>query len=247
MKTLTIIPTFNEIDTIPITVRRLRQAVPHSDVLIVDDNSPDGTGDYADRLAARDEQVHVLHRQTKNGLGGAYIAGFRWGMERGYDVLVELDADGSHQPEQLPELLDMIDEADLVIGSRWIPGGAVVNWPVHREVISRLGSLYSRTLLGLRVRDVTAGFRVFRRTMLESIDLDAIESVGYGFQVDMTFRVAGLRGRIVEVPITFVERTMGESKMNSGIVLEAMTNVTKWGLTARAHTLTRRATGLLRG
>ncbi|HIW98777.1 MAG TPA: polyprenol monophosphomannose synthase [Candidatus Nesterenkonia stercoripullorum] len=247
MKTLTIIPTFNEIDTIPITVRRLRQAVPHSDVLIVDDNSPDGTGDYADRLAARDEQIHVLHRETKNGLGGAYIAGFRWGMERGYDVLVELDADGSHQPEQLPELLDMIDEADLVIGSRWVPGGAVVNWPVHREIISRLGSLYSRTLLGLRVRDVTAGFRVFRRTILESIDLDAIESVGYGFQVDMTFRVAGLRGRIVEVPITFVERTMGESKMNSGIVLEAMTNVTKWGLTARARTLTRRATGLLRG
>lgn len=247
MKTLTIIPTFNEIDTIPITVRRLRQAVPHSDVLIVDDNSPDGTGDYADRLAARDEQIHVLHRETKNGLGGAYIAGFRWGMERGYDVLVELDADGSHQPEQLPELLDLIDEADLVIGSRWVPGGAVVNWPVHREIISRLGSLYSRTLLGLRVRDVTAGFRVFRRTILEWIDLDAIESVGYGFQVDMTFRVAGLRGRIVEVPITFVERTMGESKMNSGIVLEAMTNVTKWGLTARARTLTRRATGLLRG
>lgn len=247
MKTLTIIPTFNEIDTIPITVRRLRQAVPHSDVLIVDDNSPDGTGDCADRLAARDEQIDVLHRQTKNGLGGAYIAGFRWGMERGYDVLVELDADGSHQPEQLPELLDMIDEADLVIGSRWVPGGAVVNWPVHREIISRLGSLYSRTLLGLRVRDVTAGFRVFRRTIVESIDLDAIESVGYGFQVDMTFRVAGLRGRIVEVPITFVERAMGESKMNSGIVLEAMTNVTKWGLSARAQTLTRRATGLLRG
>lgn len=247
MKTLTIIPTFNEIDTIPITVRRLRQAVPHSDVLIVDDNSPDGTGDYADRLAARDEQVSVLHREAKNGLGGAYIEGFRWGMERGYDVLVELDADGSHQPEQLPELLEMIDEADLVIGSRWVSGGAVVNWPVHREITSRLGSLYSRMLLGLRVRDVTAGFRVFRRTTLESIDLDAIESVGYGFQVDMTFRVAGLRGRIVEVPITFVERTMGESKMNSGIVLEAMTNVTKWGLTARGRTLAKRVTGLLRG
>ncbi len=247
MKILTIIPTFNEIDTLPTTVRRLRQAVAHSDVLIVDDNSPDGTGEYADQLAAGDEQISVLHRKAKTGLGGAYIAGFRWGMERGYDVLVELDADGSHQPEQLPELLERIDEADLVIGSRWVRGGSVVNWPVHREIISRLGSLYSRTLLGLRVRDITAGFRAFRRTTLEAIDLDAIESVGYGFQVDMTFRVAGLRGRIVEVPITFVERTMGESKMNSGIVLEAMRNVTRWGVSARVRTVSRKVTGLFRG
>ncbi|MGJ9371697.1 polyprenol monophosphomannose synthase [Nesterenkonia sp. CF4.4] len=237
MKILTIIPTYDEIDALPGTVARLRAAVPTSDVLIVDDNSPDGTGDFAEELSSQDPQIHVLHRTAKNGLGGAYIAGFGWGLERGYDVLVELDADGSHQPEQLPKLLAKIDEADLVIGSRWVPGGSVVNWPLHRIAISRAGSLYSRTMLGLKVRDITAGFRVFRRSVLEEIDLSSIESVGYGFQVDMTFRVAGMGKTIAEVPITFVERTQGESKMSSNIVLEAMINVTRWGLSARARTL----------
>nr|WP_255546242.1 MULTISPECIES: polyprenol monophosphomannose synthase [unclassified Nesterenkonia] len=234
---MTIIPTYDEIDALPGTVERLRAAVPTSDVLIVDDNSPDGTGDFAEELADQDPQINVLHRKAKNGLGGAYIAGFHWGLERGYDVLVELDADGSHQPEQLPKLLAKIDEADLVIGSRWVPGGSVVNWPLHRVAISRAGSLYSRTLLGLKVRDITAGFRVFRRSVLEEIDLGSIESVGYGFQVDMTFRVASMGKTIAEVPITFVERTQGESKMSSNIVVEAMVNVTRWGLRARARTL----------
>lgn len=246
MQTLTIIPTYNEIDALPTTLSRLRAAVPDSDVLIVDDNSPDGTGALADQFAKEDSQVHVLHRTQKNGLGGAYIAGFQWGLQRDYDAFVELDADGSHQPEQLPDLLRRIDEADLVIGSRWVPGGAVVNWPLHRELISRCGSLYSRTLLGLNVRDITAGFRVFRRSVLEAIDLTSIESVGYGFQVDMTFRVARLQMTIVEVPITFVERTLGESKMSSGIVGEAMVNVTKWGLGARAATLRRKASAFAR-
>lgn len=237
MKILTIIPTYDEIDALPGTVARLRAAVPTSDVLVVDDNSPDGTGALADELSAQDPQINVLHRTAKNGLGGAYIAGFRWGLARGYDLLVELDADGSHQPEQLPELLARIDEADLVIGSRWVPGGSVVNWPLHRVAISRAGSLYSRTMLGLKVRDITAGFRVFRRSVLEEIDLGSIESVGYGFQVDMTFRVAAMGKTIAEVPITFVERTQGVSKMSSNIVVEAMINVTRWGLDARARTL----------
>lgn len=243
MKILTIIPTYNEIDALPTTIDRLRAAVPHSDVLIVDDNSPDGTGELAEEMSAADSAIHVLHRTQKNGLGGAYIAGFGWGLERDYDAFVELDADGSHQPEQLPDLLAKIDEADLVIGSRWVSGGSVVNWPLHREVISRAGSFYSRTMLGLKVRDITAGFRVFRRSTLEDIDLNSIESVGYGFQVDMTFRVARQGKTIAEVPITFVERTLGESKMSGGIVLEAMTNVTKWGLAARAETLRKRFSG----
>ncbi|GAB3189323.1 polyprenol monophosphomannose synthase [Nesterenkonia suensis] len=240
MKILTIIPTYDEIEALPLTVQRLRAAVPESDVLVVDDNSPDGTGELADRMSHHDPQIHVLHRRAKNGLGGAYIAGFRWGLDQGYDVLIELDADGSHQPEQLPDLIEKIDEADLVIGSRWVPGGAVVNWPLHREVISRAGSLFSRTMLGLPVRDITAGYRVFRRSTLEDIDLGSIESVGYGFQVDMTFRVARQRKTIVEVPITFVERTLGASKMSSDIVVEAMLNVTRWGLAARAKRLARR-------
>lgn len=237
MKILTIIPTYNEIEALPITVQRLRAAVPESDVLVVDDNSPDGTGHLAERMGHADPKIHVLHRRAKNGLGGAYIAGFRWGLDRDYDVFIELDADGSHQPEQLPDLIAAIDEADLVIGSRWVPGGSVVNWPLHREIISRAGSLYSRTMLGLQVRDITAGYRVFRRSTLEDIDLSSIESVGYGFQVDMTFRVARQRKTIVEVPITFVERTLGASKMSSDIVVEAMLNVTRWGLGARARAL----------
>nr|WP_237686480.1 polyprenol monophosphomannose synthase [Arthrobacter jiangjiafuii] len=238
---MTIIPTYNEIESLPKTLQRLRAAVPDSDVLIADDNSPDGTGDYADGIAAVDPQVHVLHRKGKEGLGAAYIAGFRWGLERDYDVLVEMDADGSHKPEQLPLLLAAAEDgADLVIGSRWVPGGSVVNWPLHRKILSRGGSTYSRLMLGVRVRDITAGYRAFRRTTLERLDLGAVESVGYGFQVDMTFRVARLGLQIREVPITFVEREFGASKMSGNIVFEAMANVTKWGLGARWKKLTRR-------
>nr|WP_231705068.1 polyprenol monophosphomannose synthase [Arthrobacter gengyunqii] len=238
---MTIIPTYNEIESLPKTLQRLRLAVPDSDVLIADDNSPDGTGAYADEIAAKDPQVHVLHRKGKEGLGAAYIAGFRWGLERDYDILVEMDADGSHKPEQLPLLLAAAESgADLVIGSRWVPGGSVVNWPLHRKILSRGGSTYSRLMLGIGVRDITAGFRAFRRTTLEQLDLSAVESVGYGFQVDMTFRVARLGLRIQEVPITFVEREFGASKMSGNIVFEAMANVTKWGMRARWNKLTRR-------
>ncbi|MGG5751506.1 polyprenol monophosphomannose synthase [Zafaria sp. Z1313] len=241
MRVVTIIPTYNELESLPVTLGRLRAAVPDSDVLIADDNSPDGTGRLADEFAAADPQVHVMHRQGKEGLGAAYIAGFRWALERDYDVIVELDADGSHRPEDLPRLLAKVPEADLVIGSRWVKGGSVVNWPLHRKLISRAGSLYSRVMLGLSVRDITAGFRAFRRETLEAIDFDAVESVGYGFQVDMTFRVARLGRRIVEVPITFVERELGVSKMSGNIVVEAMLNVTRWGLGARWKKLTGRA------
>ena len=241
MRVLTIIPTYNEIESLPGTLQRLRAAVPDSDVLVADDNSPDGTGAYADEVAAKDPAVHVLHRKGKEGLGAAYIAGFRWGLERGYDVLVEMDADGSHKPEQLPLLLEAAEAgADLVIGSRWVQGGSVVNWPLHRKLLSRAGSTYSRFMLGIPTRDITAGYRAFRRTTLEKLDLDAVESVGYGFQVDMTFRVARMGLKIVEVPITFVERELGASKMSGNIVVEAIVNVTKWGLSARWKKLTTR-------
>jgi dolichol-phosphate mannosyltransferase len=241
VRVLTIIPTYNELESLPRTLARLRAAVPDTDVLIADDNSPDGTGELADTFAAADPNVHVLHRAGKAGLGAAYIAGFKWGLDAGYDVLVEMDADGSHQPEQLPSLLAAVEQgADLVLGSRWVPGGKVVNWPLRRKVLSRGGSLYSRVLLGVGVRDITGGYRAFRSSTLKALDLDQVDSVGYGFQVDMLWRVAQLGLRIVEVPITFVEREFGASKMSGNIVQEAMLSVTKWGLTARWNKLTGR-------
>ncbi|MGY4542659.1 dolichol-phosphate mannosyltransferase [Arthrobacter sp. UYNi723] len=239
MRVLTIIPTYNELESLPKTLQRLRAAVPASDVLVVDDNSPDGTGQLADGFAAEDPQVHVLHRKGKAGLGAAYIAGFKWGLEAGYDVLVEMDADGSHQPEQLPQLLEAVEQgADLAMGSRWVPGGSVVNWPLYRQAISRTGSTYARLMLGLKIKDVTGGYRAFRRTTLEKLNLDLVDSVGYGFQVDLAWRVAKLGLRIEERPITFVERELGASKMSGNIVVEAMVNVTRWGLQARWNKLT---------
>jgi dolichol-phosphate mannosyltransferase len=239
LRVLTIIPTYNELESLPKTLGRLRTAVPESDVLVVDDNSPDGTGQLADGIAAEDKQVHVLHRKGKEGLGAAYIAGFKWGLAAGYDVLVEMDADGSHKPEQLPLLLDAVKEgADLAMGSRWVPGGSVVNWPLYRQAISRIGSTYARIMLGLKIKDVTGGYRAFRRSTLEALKLDEVDSVGYGFQVDLAWRVAKLGLRIEERPITFVERELGASKMSGNIVLEAMINVTKWGLAARWAKLT---------
>jgi dolichol-phosphate mannosyltransferase len=241
VRILTIIPTYNELESLPKTLGRLRSAVPASDVLVADDNSPDGTGELADRIAAEDPQVHVMHRKGKEGLGAAYIAGFKWALERDYDVVVEMDADGSHQPEQLPRLLEAIEQgADLVIGSRWVQGGTVVNWPVYRQLISRTGSTYARLMLGLRIKDMTAGYRAFRRTTLEKLDLDAVESVGYGFQVDLAWRVARMGLKVAEVPVTFVERELGASKMSGNIVVEAMLNVTKWGVMDRWKQLTRR-------
>jgi dolichol-phosphate mannosyltransferase len=243
LRVLTIIPTYNELESLPKTLGRLRAAVPASDVLVVDDNSPDGTGQLADSIAGEDSQVHVLHRKGKEGLGAAYIAGFKWGLAAGYDVLVEMDADGSHQPEQLPLLLDAInDGADLAMGSRWVPGGGTVNWPLYRQAISRTGSTYARLMLGLKIKDITGGYRAFRRSTLEALKLDQVESVGYGFQVDLAWRVAKLGLKIVERPITFVERELGASKMSGNIVVEAMINVTKWGLASRWAALTGKKT-----
>jgi dolichol-phosphate mannosyltransferase len=211
-------------------VGRVRSAVPAADVLVVDDASPDGTGEIADRLAAEDDQVHVLHRVGKQGLGSAYLAGFGWGLQRGYDVLVEMDADGSHQPEQLPDLLAALADADLVLGSRWVSGGSVVNWPRSRELLSRGGNTYVRLMLGLGLRDATGGFRAFRRETLDKLDLDAVASQGYCFQVDLARRAVSQELRVVEVPIEFVEREHGVSKMSGAIVREALWRVTVWGL-----------------
>ncbi|WP_455566812.1 polyprenol monophosphomannose synthase [Pimelobacter simplex] len=232
-RTVMVIPTYNEADNLGWIVERLRTAQPSVDVLVVDDGSPDGTGALADGLAADDSQVHVLHRTAKGGLGAAYLAGFAWALERGYDVIGEMDADGSHQPEQLHRLLAGLADADLVIGSRWVPGGSVVNWPWEREVLSRGGNLYVRLLLGIDVRDATAGFRLFRRTTLEKLRLDEVRSTGYVFQTDLVSRTlrAGLTVR--EVPIEFVERVRGESKMSGQVAVESLKRITQWGLRER--------------
>lgn len=237
-RVLVIIPTYNEADNLPVIVGRVRASVPEADVLVVDDNSPDGTGAIADGLAASDGQIHVLHRQGKEGLGRAYLAGFDWGLARDYDVLVEMDADGSHRPEELHRLLDAVQHADLVLGSRWVPGGAVVNWPRSRMVLSRGGSLYTRLALGIRTRDATGGYRAFRAQTLRDVDLETVDSNGYCFQVDLLWR-ALQRGKVVrEVPITFVEREVGTSKMSQRIVVEALTKVGSWGAQERWRQLT---------
>ncbi|MEU9243687.1 polyprenol monophosphomannose synthase [Streptomyces sp. NPDC048385] len=235
---LVIIPTYNESENIKSIVGRVRQAVPEAHVLVADDNSPDGTGKLADELAAADDQVHVLHRKDKEGLGAAYLAGFRWGMDNGYGVLVEMDADGSHQPEELPRLLTALKGADLVLGSRWVPGGRVVNWPKSREFISRGGSLYSRLALDLPLRDITGGYRAFRRETLEGLGLDEVASQGYCFQVDLARRAVKAGFQVVEVPITFVEREFGDSKMSRDILVEALWRVTSWGVSERVSRVT---------
>ncbi len=239
-RVLVIVPTYNERENLPAIVERVRAAVPEAHLLIADDNSPDGTGAIADELAAGDDHVHVLHRPGKQGLGAAYIAGFRWGLEEGFDVLVEMDADGSHQPEELPKLLEALaDGADLVIGSRWVPGGKVVNWPGSREFLSRGANVYTRMMLGVPVRDATAGFRVYRAGTLEKIGLDDVESQGYCFQVDLTLRTVRHGLRVAEVPITFVDRTVGASKMSRAIVGEALWRVTLWGFSGLPQRLRR--------
>ncbi|MEU8653393.1 polyprenol monophosphomannose synthase [Streptomyces sp. NPDC048737] len=240
---LVIIPTFNEAENIKSIVGRVREAVPEAHVLVTDDNSPDGTGKLADELAATDDHVQVLHRKGKEGLGAAYLAGFRWGLENGYGVLVEMDADGSHQPEELPRLLTALKGADLVLGSRWVPGGRVVNWPRSREVISRGGSLYSRLALDLPLRDITGGYRAFRRETLEGLGLDEVASQGYCFQVDLARRAVKAGYHVVEVPITFVERELGDSKMSRDILVEALWRVTAWGVGERVGKIAGRTGG----
>ncbi|GLW66366.1 dolichol-phosphate mannosyltransferase [Actinomadura rubrobrunea] len=238
-RVLVIVPTYNERDNIERLVGRVREAVPSVDVLVVDDNSPDGTGKVADAMAAADEQINVLHRTAKNGLGAAYIAGFRWALDRGYDVMVEMDADGSHQPEELPRLLDALTDADLVIGARWVPGGRVRNWPLRREVLSRGANTYARLMLGVPLHDSTGGYRAFRAATLEKIGLDDVDSRGYVFQIDLALRALREGLRVVEVPITFVERTHGASKMNRDIMVEAMWRITQWGARERLGKLRR--------
>jgi dolichol-phosphate mannosyltransferase len=228
-----VIPTYNERENIGWMVGRLRAAVSRADVLIVDDNSPDGTGALADRLAAEDTQVTVLHRAVKSGLGAAYLAGFAVALERGYDVIGEMDADGSHQPEQLPFLLAALEDADLVLGSRWVPGGSVVNWALSRKALSVGGNVYTRLLLGLPVKDVTGGFRLFRRSTLETIDLSQVRSMGYCFQADLAWRTIQAGLRVTEVPIEFVERVRGESKMSRDVAVESLRRITVWGLQER--------------
>jgi dolichol-phosphate mannosyltransferase len=233
VRVLVVTPTYNERLNIEPVLTRLRAAVPDADVLVVDDGSPDGTGDVADALAASDPAIHVLHRPVKEGLGAAYVAGFSWGLERGYDVLVEMDADGSHQPEQLPSLLAALRHADLVLGSRWVKGGSVSDWPATRMALSRGGNTYVRLSLGLGLYDATGGFRAFRAALLESIDLTTVASHGYCFQVDLAWRAVRQGATVVEVPIAFVERVHGRSKMSGSIVREALWRVTQWALALR--------------
>lgn len=232
-RVLVVVPTYNEVASLSPLLRRVRAAVPQAHVLVVDDASPDGTGALAEAHAGTDQAVHVLHRPGKGGLGAAYVAGFGWGLARGYDVLVQMDADGSHPPEQLPRLLHALEWADVVIGSRYIPGGAVRNWPTRRLWLSRGGNIYTRMAVRLPVRDATAGYRAYRCGALEAIGYTEVESQGYCFQVDMTRRAARAGLRIVEVPITFTERQAGESKMSREIVREALWRVTVWGLKDR--------------
>jgi dolichol-phosphate mannosyltransferase len=240
-RVLVVIPTYNEAETLEPVVARLRASVPEADVLVVDDGSPDGTGEIADRLVAADPAVHVLHRTQKAGLGAAYIAGFRWALAEGYDVVVEMDSDGSHAPEELPRLLTALREADLVIGSRWVPGGQIRNWPLYRQVISIGGSTYARVLLRFPVRDSTSGYRAFRRQVLEELKLDEVASQGYCFQIDLAWKTWRSGFRVREVPITFTEREVGRSKMSRAIVIEALWRVAGWGLTSRSRSARARA------
>jgi dolichol-phosphate mannosyltransferase len=228
-KIVVLIPTYNERENLPLIVSRVRAAVPEADILVLDDSSPDGTGAVADQLAADDDQVQVLHRERKEGLGAAYLAGFAWALDKNYDVLVEMDADGSHRPEQLGRLLVALAHADVVLGSRWVPGGSVVNWPLHRKVLSLGGNVYTRMLLGVPISDATGGYRAYRATSLRQMDLQDVASAGYCFQVDLVWRAVRRGLTVVEVPITFAEREMGDSKMSQRIVNEALRSITVWG------------------
>jgi dolichol-phosphate mannosyltransferase len=229
-RTIVVIPTYNESESLRPTIAAVRAAVPTASVLVVDDDSPDGTGAIADALAAEDPHVEVLHRAARDGLGHAYLAGFRRALDEGFDTIVEMDADGSHPAAALPAILDAVRTHDLVIGSRWTPGGSVANWPRHREWLSRAANTYARLWLRIPVRDSTAGYRAFRAGSLRAIDLEGVYSRGYCFQIDLTLRVIDAGLSVTEVPIRFVDRVAGHSKMSGAIVLEAMLRVTGWGI-----------------
>jgi dolichol-phosphate mannosyltransferase len=240
MSMVMVVPTYNEAENLEWIVGRLLAAAPDTHVLVVDDSSPDGTGDLADALAAADERVRVVHRTEKAGLGAAYLHGFAVALAAGYDVVGEMDADGSHQPEQLHLLREALAEADLVIGSRWVPGGSVVNWDVLRRALSRGGNLYARMVLGVPVRDVTAGYRLFRADTLRAIDLPSVRSVGYCFQADLAVRTLEAGLRVVEVPIEFLERERGDSKLSRSVATESLRRITVWGATRRRDQVRRR-------
>jgi dolichol-phosphate mannosyltransferase len=235
-RVLVVIPTYNEADNVGLIVGRVRRAVPGAEILVADDDSPDGTGALADALAAADDRIHVLHRPGKQGLGAAYLAGFGWARERGYDAVVGMDADGSHAPEELPRLLEAAGDADVVIGSRWTDGGEVVDWPWRRQLLSRGGNLYARLALGMPVADATGGYRVYRVAALDRLDLESVLSQGYSFQVELCWRAHQAGLRLVEVPITFAERERGVSKMSPVIVGEALWRVTLWSVLRRRVT-----------
>lgn len=228
MKTLVIIPTFNEADTVLSTINSLLTELPQVNVLVVDDNSPDGTAQLVSEAGKSDARINLLSRIAKQGLGPAYLEGFAWAFSNGYDLIVEMDADGSHQAKDLASMLSA-DGADLVIGSRWVPGGAVLNWPWSRKLISRVGNIYARLMLRTSISDMTSGFRVYRAPFLKKLIAEPVSSQGYSFQVELAYRAEKL-GVVVEKPITFVERTSGKSKMTLAIVLEALTKVTFWGI-----------------
>lgn len=239
-RVLVIIPTYNEVDALPLILARVQSNVPTAEILIVDDNSPDGTGGIADQWVAQNTGIHVIHRVGKSGLGAAYLAGFSWGLQQGFDVLVEMDADGSHQPEQLPDLLEALKYSDLVLGSRWVQGGGTQNWSKNREILSKGGNYYTKKMLGIDINDATGGYRAFKADTLRALDLHEVASAGYCFQVDLAWR-AKQRGFIVtEVPITFVEREVGTSKMSRRIVTEALWKVTVWGVDRRIKMLKRK-------
>jgi dolichol-phosphate mannosyltransferase len=232
-KVLVIVPTYNERESLPVIISGIRQAVPEVHILIADDNSPDGTGEVADGFSANDKQIHVLHRPAKAGLGAAYLDAFAWAKSQGYEVVVEMDADGSHRPADLFKILEALTNNDVVLGSRWVKHGKVVNWPKSREILSRGGNLYTRIWLGIGIHDATGGFRAYRMSALNQMNIANVESQGYCFQVDMAWRAVRANLRVAEVPIVFFERELGESKMDSSIVKEALWRVTQWGIAKR--------------
>ena len=234
-KTLVIVPTFNELESAPRLISRVCELIPDVHILVVDDGSPDGTADVVESMAQGQlvGRIHVMRRKEKSGLGAAYLAGFSWGIEHGYETLIEMDADGSHRPEDLVGLIKVSranPSLDLIIGSRWVKGGAVRNWAKSRELLSRAANKYAKLMLNVGVNDVTAGFRVYKTSIIERIDFSTVLSQGYCFQIEMTRKVLSLNGKIKEVPITFIEREFGVSKMSTKIVIEAMVRVTLWGL-----------------
>jgi dolichol-phosphate mannosyltransferase len=239
-RVLVVIPTYNEADNVRAITGRLRAAVPAVDALVADDNSPDGTGAIADELSEADDHIFVLHRAGKEGLGAAYKAGFAWAKNKGYDAVVEMDADGSHAPEELPKLLDALRQTDAVLGTRYIPGGSVHNWPVHRLLLSRGGNIYIRMALGMPFRDATGGYRAYRMPVLDAINVETVASTGYSFQVELAWRTYRQGFRMAEVPITFTEREHGVSKMSGNIFKEQLLRVTVWGLQSRRDSLLNR-------